>query len=233
MRSRLKTNVKKKSIHILLIIAGILIVLILFGSQILIAFSTALGTLKSDKDQTTETTNVSYIAPPVLNPLPIATNIKTVTISGSTSADQASIELYVNGKIVDKLDADKSNDFTFESVQLDIGNNEINAKSVAANDKTSEYSNTLKIKYIGEEPSLVVTSPQNDQKFKKDESPIKVSGKSDPGVKVTINDFWTISNDDGTFYYQYNLHDGDNNLMVVATDEAGNKTQKELKIKVE
>lgn len=232
MRSRLKSNVKKRTIHILLIITGILIVLALFGSQILIVFSTALGTLKGDKDQVSETTNVSYIAPPVLDPLPAATNKKDTSVSGSTSADKASIELYVNGKNVDKLDADKNGNFTFQSIQLNTGDNEINAKSTVSN-KTSEYSNSLKIKYIGKEPSLEISSPLNDQKFKKDESPIKIIGKTDQGVKVTINDFWAMSNEDGSFYYPYNLKDGDNNLVILATDDAGNKTKKELKIKVE
>ncbi len=233
MKSRLNENIKKRNIRTLIIIIAIIAAMAIFGTQLLVGFGVVLNNLKGDDASTVDIQSVDYIAPPVLNPLPSATNKDIVSITGSSTSKKTLVVLYVNGKILDDATTDDEGEFSFYDIFLNKGNNEIKARLEPSVVKKSTYSNSLNIKYIGKEPTLEINFPQNDQKFHKDESPIKITGKSDPGVKVTINGFWTIINDSGDFYYIYTLKDGDNSLKITATDEAGNKTEKEIKIKVE
>src|SRR5262249_40352103 len=138
---------------------------------------------------------------------------------------------YVNGKLVDKTDVGKDKQFAFQQVKLEKGSNQIKAKAVTTDDKESEYSSVTSISYSNEPPKLDINSPQDGQDVAKGDGPLRVSGKTDSGVKVTVNDFWAIVQDDGTFSYMLALHDGDNTIKIVATDDADNQTTKELKIK--
>ncbi len=233
MRSRLRSNVKKQSIHIIIFIVVIVIILVLFGTNILIGFSVALDILRgSDKVEISQQ-GINYIAPPTLDPLPSATKADTVNISGSvTAVDDISINLYINGDSVEKVKPNKDGTFSFINTKLSPGENEIKARSVAS-EKQSDYSKIIKIKYLNKNPNMEISKPSDGQTFKKDLGQIRVSGKTDPGAKVTINDFWTITNDNGDFYYTYTLKDGENTLKFVSMDEAGNSTTKEIKIKAE
>ncbi len=200
-----------------------------FGVNALVNFSlffkhNSPNDVKSAKD------DIAYIAPPVLNPMNEATKSAQIIVSGY-AGDKQDIKLYVNGKFIDKTTVNKDKQFTFQNVPLEKGNNEIKAKALTDKDKESDYSQILNINYIDKAPSLDINYPQDGQTISKGDSPITVKGKTDPGVKVTINDFWAISNDDGSFSYSLSLHDGDNDIKIIATDDAGNQTTKEIKIK--
>lgn len=233
MRSRLKTNLKKQNTKAIFGIIIILLLIVLFGMKLLVGFTVVLEKFKNPKDNTVNTQSLDYIATPVINNSSTATNKANIDISGYVSSNNVSINLYVNSHLVDKTKPDSRNNFSFKDISLSPGDNEIKAKAISIDNKQSDFSDKVAIKYLDKPPALEINSPQDGQSFKKGQSPIKISGKTDSGVKVTVNDFWAISNDDGTFYYMFNLSDGDNNLKIVATDEAGNKTTKELKIKVE
>lgn len=233
MRSRLKTNVRKQSLHIIIGIVVIVVVLLFFGTELLIGFSAILEKLKGSDQQVTDTTNVDYVAPPILNPVNDATSQNSVDITGYVTSDDMVVELFVNDSPVGKEEPESDNSFSFHSVVLENGKNEIKARTLTANGKHSDYSQPLMIRYLSKEPKLEVATPANGQVFKKDQSPIRISGQTDPGAKVTVNDFWAITQEDGDFYYDYSLKDGDNNLKIVSTDEAGNISTKELNIKAE
>lgn len=235
MRSRLRSNVKKQSIHLVLFMIAIVIILAVFGTNLLVGFSVALDRLRGADEVNQQQQGISYLAPPVLDPLPNATKENNINISGlSTETDEILIELHINGKSIEKSKPSEDGAFSFENIQLQTGENEIKAKSIAAGgEKESEFSDSVKVKYLNKEPGLEISVPTDGQTFKKDQGQIRLSGKTDPGAKVTVNDFWTITKDDGDFYYTYTLKDGENPLKFVSTDEAGNTTTKEIKIKAE
>jgi hypothetical protein len=235
--SRLKEHVKKQTLrNVLLVIGGLIVlgvIIVAFGTQILINFSLLLrGSDQNQNQPTHDTTNSSYIEPPVLDPIPVATNNSTVTVKGYANPKHT-INLYINGKLAKKTTVKSNKSFTFQSVTLTSGDNEIKAKAVNEDDKQSDFSNTIKVAYSNKAPSLTLDSPQDGQSFKKDASPIKVSGKTDAGIRVTVNDFWAIVDDNGNYSYDYPLKDGENKIKVAATDDAGNKTEKEITIKTE
>ena len=209
-------------VGIILIIAA----LFWFGPQLLIDFSLLVS--KGNKESVQKTTkDVTYVAPPILNPQPSATNSATIIVTGSVTTGKK-VKLFVNGKS-DTMDVKDDGSFSFQNVKLDKGKNEIKAKAVTDSGKESEYSSSISISYLDKAPSLEITSPHDGDTV--DQSPITVTGKTDANVHVTVNDFWAISKDDGTFSYRLNLQSGDNHIKVIATDEAGNTAEKDITVK--
>lgn len=230
-RSRLKHHLQQQSFkNIFLAIGGIIALIVLmatFGMDILVNLSLLvkkpLGTeIKKD--------DLAYIAPPVINPMSEATNSAKIIVSGYAGEKQT-VNLYVNGKLADKTTVKKNKQFVFSDIEVEKGSNEIKVRAVAENKKESDYSSITKITYIDKPPTLDITSPQDGQTVTKNNGQIQISGKTDPGVKITVNDFWAIVQDDGTFTYMLSINDGETVIKIEATDDANNKTSKEIKVK--
>ena len=172
----------------------------------------------------------TYVAPPTLNPVVEATNSAEIAVSGFGTKDQT-IQLYLNNQRFDQTTVGSNNKFEFPNVTLQQGANTISAKAVTNSGKESSSSNTDNITYLSKPPSLTIASPQDGQGFSKGSTPtVSIKGKTDPGVKVTVNGFWAIVDDQGNYTYLYTLKNGDNDIKVVATDAAGDQTTTEIHI---
>ncbi|MBA3723787.1 MAG: hypothetical protein H0W89_02725 [Candidatus Levybacteria bacterium] len=235
-KSRLISHLQKQAYkNVLLACIGIILVIILliiFGTNILVSFSLLVGKLTGVEETAITTQSDEYIAPPTLNAAPEATSSAAIIVTGYGQPDQR-IDLYRNDTLINKTTVKSTSSFRFTGVTLVEGSNIIKARAANSDNKQSNFSNEVKTSFLKNAPDLTVDFPQNDQGFKKEESPVKVTGKTDSGAQVTINDFWAIVDAEGNYSYLYNLKDGDNPLKVVATDNAGNKTEKELKIRIE
>lgn len=230
-RSRLNKNFEKKSRKtIILSTIGIIIVLFLlfkFGIEFLVNFSVFLSGSGNQQNLTGNQSQINFIPKPVLSPLPPATNSAQIVISGAAEPDKT-VYLYINNQNVDDAVSDKKGLFVFRG-ELELGTNQI--KAIEESDgKKSDFSDTFTVLYQNSQPTLDINSPTNGQTFKKDQNTVNVTGKIDPGVTITVNGFWAIINDTNNFSYSLPLHDGDNEIRVVATDQAGNKTEKVLKV---
>lgn len=234
-KSRLSRKLDKESKrNFILSIAGIVIIILFlakFGVPLLINVSSFISGTRNAKDVGEKNDSLLYVSAPVLNLFPSATNSASVTISGIASSGQK-IKLYVNDNFRDETTAKNDNNFIFQKITLKKGTNILKAKAVAAkySKKESSFSDTITIVFKDDKPSLSIDSPQDGQSFSKEENTTKVSGKTDPAVKLTVNDFWAIVEEDGTFSYSLRLHDGENIIKIQAVDEAGNKTEKEIKV---
>jgi len=233
-RSRLSKNFEKKSRKTLFLsIIGILIVLFLlfrFGVDILVGFSTIISGSKGS--QTTSSDNqINFIAPPILNPLVSATNSAQIIITGKAVKNQT-IDLYINNNNVDQAQTDDNGIFTFNE-SLTSGDNQIKTKAVSGG-KQSDFSDVVDVVYKNSPPTLDISSPSDGQSFNKNQintgNSINVNGKTDSGVNVTVNGFWAVVDDNNNFSYNLPLQNGDNQIKIVATDQAGNKTEKDLKV---
>jgi hypothetical protein len=221
--------------NMMVVIIGFIIILILvaiFGTKLLIDFSLFLekfqnnGTASSDASQQTDT----YIAPPTLDPVITATNSAQIAISGFGTKDQT-IQLYLNDQRIDQTTVDGNNKFQFPSVTLKQGQNNVTVKAVTNSGKESANSNTDTISYLNKPPSLTISKPQDGQGFSKSSTPtVTIEGTTDATAKVTVNGFWAIVDAQGNYNYLYTLNDGDNDIKVIATDDAGNQTTKEIHI---
>jgi hypothetical protein len=232
--SRLKSNIKRKAIHnVILVICGfviLVIVLIFFGANLLTSFSLLVEKSQGNNDTTSSgQQDTTFVAPPTLNTLADAVNKPQVDVSGFGLKNQT-IELYVNEQLVDKAEVGSDNKFHFSTVALKEGQNTIKVKA-NVNNKQSDFSNIDTISYLKNPPSLSISNPQDGQGFSKGSSPtVSIQGQTDIGAKVTVNGAWAIVDEQGKYNYLYTLKDGDNDIKAVATDDAGNQTTKEIHI---
>lgn len=223
---------EKQTLRSILFLLGLLIVVVafflLYGIQMLVNFSLYLGKNK-DKNTASASNSNSYIAPPVINPMFSATNSAQISVSGY-ALSKYTVRLFVNDHLsgTQAISDDKS--FVFHNIQLQQGENDIKAQSVTPDGKESTFSEITKVTFSNKAPSLNISSPNDGQTFSGSDNPIKVSGKTDIGIHVQINDYWAIVDDQGNFSYILPLQKGDNHLHIVASDDAGNQTSKDIKV---
>ena len=167
--------------------------------------------------------------PPILSPLPEATNEANIIIEGYTEPG-ASLELNIND-VLSKTDTAKENgSFRFETI-IRNGANRIQVRAVdsANNASLSE----VKIVELDNEPvTLTVTSPKDGTEFLgKNSQSMEITGKvNKPNSQVLANNSFVEVDRDGTFIHKYGLDAGDNEIKVVAVDKAGNKDEVLLKV---
>lgn len=228
-RSRLNKHLEKQSKRTLFLsIVGIFLIglaLLKFGIPLI----ADLGFLSSQivpKNETKKSdTEDIFLSPPSIDPLPSATNVEGIEVSG-TSTTGKNVVIYLNGSRYGAPEIDSDGNFSL-SVKLSEGINIIKAKAIEEKNE-SEFSDSISIDFRKNPPDLTIELPSDGQTTNK--SPFLVTGKTETGVKVTINDFWAIVNSKGNFSYNLALRGGENEIKVVATDEAGNKTEKSVKL---
>jgi bacillopeptidase F len=229
-RSRLTKKAEKNNQKtIFLSVLGIIIILFLlfkFGLGLLVNFSLFISGSKNQQSNS-NTNSINFIAAPVLNPTLEATNSAKVTITGNADKNK-NVYLYINNSEVDQTIVDDKGNFKFVE-ELNKGSNLINAK-IKVKDKESDFSNALNISFLNSQPKLDLSTPNDGQQFKKDQNTASVTGATDSGVSVTINGFWAQIDDANNFSYVLPLQNGDNQIKIIATDQAGNKTEKDLKV---
>lgn len=229
-RSRLSRRLENQSKrNLFLSILGIIIVFFLvikFGIPLLVNFSLFISGSKTSNLPAKHSTS-DFIAAPIIDTPSNATNSAEMIISG-TSLPEHTIDLYVNGRNVDKTQSDNEGKYTFQTT-LNPGENEIKTKT-KKDEIESEYSNIINIIFNNKPPTLEISSPTDGQSFAKDQENITVSGTTDENVRVTINGFWAIIDENNKFTYSLHLGEGENQIRIEAVDQAGNKTEKQLKV---
>ncbi|MEK7518167.1 MAG: hypothetical protein AAB583_06515 [Patescibacteria group bacterium] len=229
-RSRLSRKIDQQSKkNLFFSVIGIIIVLfilILFGIPLLVNFSLFIaGSNNSDEESKNNVT--SFVPAPILNSMPSATSSADVVISGFAFPKQ-SIELYINDSLIDKMLVDDKGTFSFKE-RINLGENIIKVKAKIDN-KESGFSRPISITLRDKAPDLNIDSPSDGQSFSKDESIIDIRGTTDSDVKITVNGFWAITDGSGHFSYRLPLVSGENKIKIVAENQAGNKTEKELTV---
>lgn len=231
MRSRLsRTTDKKTKKQLILSLVGIiaiLFVLFKFGIPALTNLSLFLSSKNGVSQQEVANSNTVVVPPILIQSFP-ATNSATITVNGTAQKNET-INLYVNSALVDTKPTKDDGTFSFTGVVLTQQQNAIQAKA-KLDSKTSDFSDTWNVVFIQKAPSLTVDSPADGDSFGSDRPTVVVRGKTDPDVKVTVNDFWAIVDSSGNYTYTLTLQNGDNHITVVATDAAGNTTKKELTV---
>src|SRR5437016_4600130 len=97
--TRLQRKMERQLIRKIMLSVGVLIVVVIlffmYGIQLLINLSLYLEKMKSGKDSALTASGPAYIAPPVINPMPNATNSAQVILTGY-SLPGNTIKLYLN-----------------------------------------------------------------------------------------------------------------------------------------
>lgn len=233
-RSHLKnTRINQSKKTFFLTVSGLIVLIVIlaiFGQSILINYSVLLGETKEEISITSEVKHPDFITSPMLDRTINATNSANVNLTGFISTtEKVQVRLYVNDELADVVDPDPSGQFKFIDIKLNEGLNKIKSKAVLKG-KTSDYSNILEIRYLKNEPKLVIEYPAEGTSFTSGNSTLSITGKTDPGNSVTINGYTVIIKKEGGFTYDINMKQGDNTFNIIASDSAGNNIEKVIKV---
>lgn len=220
-------EVRKRLLINLLGIVVIIFLMFKFGIPFLTNFALFLSSDKNQEEVKKEKIT-NFLQPPLLTAPFSATNSATITLNG-TAPTKTTVKLFVDSTYTDATEVKDDGTYIFRNVGLHDGQNTFTVK-VKKDTTESDSSSPLVITYQAKAPSLTIDSPSNNQTFSRDDTTITVRGKTDTDVKVTINDFWAITDDKGNYSYTLQLKNGDNQIKVNATDMAGNKTEKTIKV---
>ncbi|MBI3385066.1 hypothetical protein HY030_02645 [Candidatus Gottesmanbacteria bacterium] len=233
MKNRLDRVQEKRSSQKLIfsVLIGflILIFLALWGVPSLISMSIFISNIRHRNDQIVKSVDQTPLFPPSLEPISEATNSSPILLKGY-SDPYNKIELFVNGTITNDTTTDETGVFNFKAVALEIGTNSLWVRALR-DDKKSDNSKILTVVYKKSAPKLEITKPEDSATITGEKKEVLVSGATDSGNAVSINNHFLIVNPDGSFFYNYPLNDGDNSLKITATDGAGNQTVIERKVK--
>lgn len=210
----------------------LLILLLIFfatiGVQLIIRASLMISGVSRPDTDSQKGNEQSYITPPEIYALPDATNSARLAISGR-GTDKTDLTIYVNDEKVDTI-ALTSDDFATE-ISLKKGENTIYLESEDDKKKKIRSSETYKVLYLAGKPTLSIDFPTNDQTISTSETLVK--GKTDSSVAIRVNGSPAVVSVDGSFTYSTRLKEGENEIIVEATDIAGNQETVTLKVKYE
>ncbi len=170
---------------------------------------TLIATDSANKSTTvTKTVIVDTTAPTINLTLPEYTRLKTLTVSAELNED-ATVK-------INNVAATKAGQRYTASIPLREGENTVTVE--ATDTAGNAQAVTKKIVLDTVQPSLTVLAPRITNT-----KPVIISGKTEPGVTITINGR-TIANTNGTYVAQQTIVEGRNNIAIVSTDRAGNST---------
>lgn len=166
---------------------------------------------------------------PMLTPLPEATNEAMIIVEGYTEAG-AKLELNIND-VLSKTDTAKEDGSFRIEASIQNGQNRVQVRAVdlANNASMSE----VKLVTLDKEPVvLTISSPKDGTEFiGKNSQVVDITGKTNKqSTQVLANNSFVDVGRDGTFTYKYSLNAGENEIKLVASDKAGNKDEKTIKL---
>jgi len=230
-RSRINHRLEKETKRNLLFIIGGVFLLILLGftlgPRLLVQSSLLLENESENTNKPKE--NQSIVAPPTVDQLPKATNVQTITVTGSSYSGET-VALFLNGTEAKSTTIADDGSFTFENIELTQGENDIKARALTSDNKKSNFSTVQTVLFSTESPDLEILSIQDNETVQKERNPLRIDGKTSVGSDVTVNNFAARVDDKGNFTYSLALRNGENSITIKAVTDAGNTTEKSLKV---
>ena len=211
---------KSKSRYYVLLSIVFVIVLFKWGIPLFIQVVAGNGSPRQNTDK-------DLIPPqaPTLSALPEATNSASLLVEGYTEAS-TSLDFLVNDhlSLTDKAKEDGS----FSSiVTLDADSNRV---QVRATDEAGNISiSEVEIVQLDRKPiEITITSPKDGTEFfGKNKQVVDIKGETNKkDSQIIINSSFVVIEKDGNFVQRIQLLNGNNEIKVVASDKAGNSTEK-------
>lgn len=198
---------------IIIISAGVLYV---WGTDILYGITNFWRELVpgADIEITTENDSNGPIIAPQIDPLIEFTNENTIEIAGWAQSGNE-VKIVNNDQEVVTVLADKNGRFAYTSTLQD-GENVIKA-IVLSNSTESDPSATQTVTLDTIKPELSVTFGEISE-----DGVLVISGTTELGAVVYVNERRAIVNQEGTFSYDLKLETGENVVTVTSEDKAGN-----------
>lgn len=166
---------------------------------------------------------LAYFIPPALTVTSPAENYLTNNPSlAVTGTAETGSTLTINEILVN---VDSSTGAFSTTVMLQEGTNTVTAVTTKYS-LTSTVTRTVTLDTTP--PALTLTAPQENVVVSA--SPVIVTGNTEAGAALKINNADTTVNSDGSFSTSLNLTEGENTITATATDAAGNQTTVTQKI---
>ena len=167
---------------------------------------------------------------PAISALPEATNSARVRVEGYTEAE-AEVTLLINDVVEASDLADKTGFFNFDDATLILGENRIGVSAKDASGNINQSPISL-ITYDNKPVVVIIESPTDrTELFGKNKQTVEIKGKvNKEDAQVLVNNSFTMIESGGVFSYKLMLSDGENKIVVTATDRAGNRDEEEMKI---
>lgn len=169
-------------------------------------------------------------APPNINLIPRATKKDLLSLSG-TAEPGSTVDIFLNEEVKSSVVANNEGVFILDSISLSEGENQIYAIATDQAGNSSSPSRKLAILYDAKPPELEISSPEDGATLTgQEQKRLTVSGKTEPGISLTINGRLTILDQEGNFSSTFSLTEGENTFKIIALDLAENQTEKEIKV---
>ncbi len=221
-------ELRQKLAKNLMAIVGISILMVV----ILIFFAPKLGVFfgffSKNRNQA-DTFNVIKPNPPFFTNVPNATKEDTFSLSGFAQAG-LTINLFVNGPQVQNTTVGADGQFTFNNIPLIQGSNTFFAKAIDKNGVESDQSTNYTITQDKEKPDIEISSPKDNEVVKNLDKRVQIKGKLSEKAMLIINGKTAIVRPDLTFEFLLGVKEGENEIKIEATDEAGNEQEENFKI---
>lgn len=231
-KSRLTRKEETRSIRKAILYGGLTFILALglvfLGIPILIKMAVFLGNLRSSS-LPVETKDTLPPSPPVLKPSYKATNSAEIDIQGFAEPGSL-VKIFLTGVSQKEIISSQDGSFSFANLRLTLGKNEIHTIAIDEAGNTSQESGKLTIFYDTTAPELEILEPPDGETFFGTKDKVDVKGKTGEETTVYINDHLVVVDREGNFQYPIALKEGENLIKVLALDEAGNETTKEITV---
>jgi hypothetical protein len=222
---QLREKLQKTLITLVSITVGLFLLIFFFSPKLGVFFG-FFSKHRNDVDSAT----VIKPSPPIFSNVPAAAKEESITLNGYAQPG-LTVVLYVNGPETDKTTAGADGLFTFNNIKLISGSNTISAKVYDQSAMGSDSSNTFTVVVDKDKPKITVDSPKKAETVKNLDQRIVVTGKINEKSSIKINDKFAILRPDLTFEFLLGAKEGDMEIKVEATDEAGNVETEKFSIK--
>jgi len=108
------------------------------------------------------------------------------------------------------------------------GSNEVFIKALSSDNKSKKSTNIYTVLFKQEKPKLEISQPNDKEVISQSETLLK--GSTDKEVFVKIDDLPVVVDVNGNFQTNLRLKEGDNAILIVALDIAGNSETKTLTV---
>ncbi|MDQ5981425.1 MAG: hypothetical protein QG570_172 [Patescibacteria group bacterium] len=164
---------------------------------------------------------------PYLEPIPEAIKEDKTTIYGK-SEPGIKIVMYIDNSQQSETITDNEGGFSFSDIPIGyaISNIKVIAEDNSGNKSTDSKSYSI-VRDITA-PEIEILSPKSGETYKATERTYAVTGKTEAGINVLVEEQSAILNSEGEFTAQVSLNDGGNEILIKAIDKAGNETEKKV-----
>lgn len=231
-RTHYRANRRSKQNFLVTLIIILLLLFISFN-WLLPALVSVMGKIRNISGQNSATiSQVSdnpTLAPPVFIIPYQATNSAQIDLKGYATTN-SKVQLYLDDELKDTVNVAEDGTFIFKNISLSLGINNIYGKTLDERDTASLASKTIQLIYDNTRPNLQISEPDDGKVITGGDKSVKISGKTDTDVQVTINGAPVIVDQGGNFSSLQSLNEGDNNFTISATNTAGNNTEISRKV---